>query len=238
MILTLDGEWKPLYQDDDGQWGYYDDNLRSGSNVSATSYTQYNSFLQSILSAPQYKAFSVTFTDDVAVTKGVNDDELFFHVSKLNTRKFDKYDGFSTSTAVGPFVPNYVYATTHRLISSFLSIALIILTAYTIASIFCYCINSLSNRNRQVDVNKISKVFLFNPDNVMMKTLEATTQIGDLNQRLQIRQSNKRLPYNRPHRHEDDTIDTLFSSMQSHNGTTAVELIFGSKTLFTYVYAI
>ena len=71
-----------------------------------------------------------------------------------------------------------------------------------------------------------------------MKTLEATTQLGGFNQRLPMRKSNNRFPCIGPHRHEDDAIDTFFSSVKSHEGTTAVELIVGTKTLITYVYSV
>ena len=53
-----------------------------------------------------------------------------------------------------------------------------------------------------------------------------------------MRKSNKRFPYRDPHQHEEDTIDTFLSSVKTHNGTTAVELIVRTKTLLTYVYAI
>ena len=49
---------------------------------------------------------------------------------------------------------------------------------------------------------------------------------------------NRCLPYSGPHQHEDDPLDTLFSSVKSHNIYTAVEIIFGTKTLLTDVYAI
>ena len=71
-----------------------------------------------------------------------------------------------------------------------------------------------------------------------MKTLEATTQIGGFNQRLPMRKSNNRFPCIGPHRHEDDAIDTFFSSVKSHDETTAVKLVVGIKTLITDVYAI
>ena len=44
--------------------------MSSSANVSATIYTQSNDFIGPIISAPQYKAPSVTFTDYVAFTKG------------------------------------------------------------------------------------------------------------------------------------------------------------------------
>ena len=71
-----------------------------------------------------------------------------------------------------------------------------------------------------------------------MKTLEDMTQLGGFNQRLLMRQSNKHFPYSGPHLNKDDAIDTFFSSVKSHNGTTAVEIVVGTKTLLTDVYAI
>ena len=71
-----------------------------------------------------------------------------------------------------------------------------------------------------------------------MKTLEATNQLGGLNQRLPIRQSNKCFPYSRHQQHDDDAIDSFFSSVQYRDGTTAVELIVGTKKILTNVYAI
>ena len=71
-----------------------------------------------------------------------------------------------------------------------------------------------------------------------MKTLDSTTQLGGFDQRLPMRQYNKCFSYNGFHQHEDDAIDTFFSSVKSHDGTTAVELIVGTKTLLTDVYAI
>ena len=53
-----------------------------------------------------------------------------------------------------------------------------------------------------------------------------------------MRQYNKHLPYRRPNQHKDDNIDTFFYSVESHDGTTAVEIIVGTKTLLMYVYAI
>ena len=71
-----------------------------------------------------------------------------------------------------------------------------------------------------------------------MKTLEDMTQLGGFNKRLLMRQSNKHFPYSGPHLNKDDAIDTFFSSVKSHNGTTDVEVIVGTKTLLTDVYAI
>ena len=69
MLLDPSGEWKPSYIDDDNQWEYFDDDGRSSANVYDTSYTQYNDILGPILSDPQYKPPSFTFTDDVDFTK-------------------------------------------------------------------------------------------------------------------------------------------------------------------------
>ena len=71
-----------------------------------------------------------------------------------------------------------------------------------------------------------------------MKTLEATTKIGGLNQHLLMQQSRKRFPYIKPHRHKDDDIDTFLSLAPVHDGTIVMKLIFGSKTLRTDVYVI
>ena len=97
----------------------------------------------------------------MAFTKGATDNELFFNIPELDTHKFDNYDGFSTSLLVGPFGPNYIYATTHHLISSSLSIAAIIPAVYTINYLVRYCINGLSGRNHPVDVKKLQKFFPF-----------------------------------------------------------------------------
>ena len=174
----------------------------------------------------------------MAFTKGATEDEFFFDILELNIRGFDKYDGLSISPEVGPYVTNYVYAATHHLISRSLSIAAILPAAYTIASLSRYCINTLSGRNRLVYFKKLKRLFLFNPDNVMRKTLEATTQLGGLNQFLMMRQSNNILPYSGPHQYKDETINTLFYSVQDPDGTTAVEFIVRTKTLIMDVYAI
>ena len=212
-----------------------DDNASFGANIYATSYTQSDFVLDSILSAPEHKAPSVTFSDDVAFTKGATDDELLFNIPELDTQKFYNYDGFSIYTVVGPFVPNYIYATKHHWIYRYLSIAAIIPAVYTIASLVRYCINGLSGRNRLVDVKKLHKFFLFKPDNIVMNNLESTIQIGGFNQCRLMRQSNKHFPYIGPHRHEDDAIDAFLYSLKSHDETTYVELIFGTNTLFVYV---
>ena len=62
----------------------------------------------------------------MAFTNSATDNELLFDIPELDTRKFDNYDRFSTSPEVGPFGPNYVYATTHHLISSSSSITIIV----------------------------------------------------------------------------------------------------------------
>ena len=49
--LTLSGWWKTSDLDDDGQWDDSDDGARFGANISATSYTQSEDVLESILSA-------------------------------------------------------------------------------------------------------------------------------------------------------------------------------------------
>ena len=157
---------------------------------------------------------------------------------EVDTHKFYNYDGFSTSTSVGLFGLNYIYATTHHLISSSLYISAIIPATCTTTYLVRYFINGLSGCNRPVDVKKLRKFYLSNPENIVIKTLESTTQLGSFNQRLPARQYNKRLHYIGPHQHEDDTIATLFSSVKTNDGTTAVKLIVGTKTLLTDVYAI
>ena len=79
---------------------------------------------------------------------------------------------------------------------------------------------------------------LFKTDSIVMKTLEATAQLGGFNQLPPMRKPNKHLPYNRHHQHENDAIKKFFSSVKSHDGTTDVELMVGIKTLLTDVYAI
>ena len=96
--------------------------------------------------------------------------------------------------AVVPFGPNYIYATIHHLIYRSLSISAIIPVAYTTTYLVRYCTNGLSGRNRPVDVKKLRKFSLFKPDNIVMKTLEATTQLGGFNKRLLMRKSNNRFP--------------------------------------------
>ena len=174
----------------------------------------------------------------MAFTKGATYDEFSFEITELSTRKFDNYDSFSTYPSVGPFGPNYLYAITHHLISVSLSVAAIIPAAYIIASLFRCFINGLSGRNRPVDVNKRKRIFLFNPDNLLMKTLGATTQLGGFNQRLLMRQSNKCFPYRSLRQHKYDAIGIFSYSVQAQDGTTAIELIVFPNTLLTDVYAI
>ena len=71
-----------------------------------------------------------------------------------------------------------------------------------------------------------------------MKTPEATTQLGVLNKCFPMRKYNKCFPYSGPHRHEDDSIDTFFSSVKSHDRNNAVEIIVCTNTLLAGVYAI
>ena len=117
-------------------------------------------------------------------------------------------------------------------------IAAIVLASYNIASLLPYCINGLSDRNRPMNINKLRRFFLFNPDNILMKTLKATTQIGGFSQHLPMRQYNKQFPYSGTRRNKDDAIDTFFSSLRAYDGTNNVEIIVGTKTLLTDVYAI
>ena len=98
VLLTTSGDWKPSDIDDDGQWEYYDDNVSSGSNISDTSYTQSNEALEPILAAPQYKSPSITFTDNVDLTKGATvsvmrrDDPIY-----LAKYSRDNYSGIGMS---------------------------------------------------------------------------------------------------------------------------------------------
>ena len=147
VLLTISRKWKPSDLDDDGQWYESDNNASFGANVSATSYTQSDDVLDSILSASEHKPLSITFSDDLAFTKGATDDELFFDIPELDTREFDNYDGFSTSPVVFPFVTNYIYATTNNLIYSSFSITNMISDAYTITSLVRYWIHGQPGRN-------------------------------------------------------------------------------------------
>ena len=71
-----------------------------------------------------------------------------------------------------------------------------------------------------------------------MKTLYATTQLGNLNQQFSIQNSNKLFPYSGPQQHKDGAIDTFFLLVPAHDFTTDVELIAVTKTLLANVYAI
>ena len=53
-----------------------------------------------------------------------------------------------------------------------------------------------------------------------------------------MRQSNKCFPYIRSHLHEDDAIDTFLSSVKSHDGNNAVEIIVGAKTILRDLNAV
>ena len=111
----------------------------------------------------------------MAFSKGDTRDEFFSDIPELNTRELDNYDSFSISSAVVPFGPKYIHATTNHLISSSLSIATIVPAACTIDFLVCYFINGLYGRNCTVDIKKLRKFFLFKPETIVMKTLEATT---------------------------------------------------------------
>ena len=71
-----------------------------------------------------------------------------------------------------------------------------------------------------------------------MKTLDATTQLGVLNQRLLMIKYNNCFPYSGPHRHEDDYLGTFFSSVKSNDRNNADEIIVGTKTLLIDAYSI
>ena len=115
----------------------------------------------------------------MAFNKGNTENGLFFDIPELDTSKLDNYDGFYIPPAVGPFGPSYIYATTHHLIYISLYIAAILPAAYTIASLVCYCINGLYIRNCPVDVKKLRKFFLLEPDNIAMKTLGLQSNVLD-----------------------------------------------------------
>ena len=115
-----------------------------------------------MISSPQYKDPNGTFAYDVAFTKGTTDED-FYDTPGIYSRKFDDYNGFSTSPAVGTFGPNYVYAAAGQLIYSVSNITAIVPAVCTVFALVCYWINGLSIRNHTVDVNKMSKLFLFNP---------------------------------------------------------------------------
>ena len=61
-----------------------------------------------------------------------------------------------------------------------------------------------------MNVKKLGKLFFFKPDNIVMNTLEVTTQICGFNQRLPMWNFNKQFPYSGTHRHKDDDIDIFF----------------------------
>ena len=184
--------------------------------------------------APQYKAYNFAFADDVAFTKGTTDDKFFYDISDLYTRKFFDYNGFSISPSIGPFDPNYVYAAMRQLISSISYITYIVPGFCTVPDLLCYWINGIYVRNCPVDVNKPRKLFIFNPENIFMKNIKATTQIGGFNQSLPILQSNKRFLCSGRQRHKDDAIENFLLSVPAHDGTTSVELIARTKTLLAY----
>ena len=87
-----------------------------------------------------------------------------------------------------------------------------------------------------MEIKKPRRLFLFKPDNIVIKTLEDTTKIDGFNKHLQMRQYNNWFTYSGPHRHEDDNINTFVYYVCAQDGTTAIELIFGTKTLLTDVY--
>ena len=174
----------------------------------------------------------------MACTKGATENESFFDIPELDTHIFENYDGLSTDPLVGPFVTNYIYANTHHLISISLYISVILTDTYTTYSLVRYCINGLPGRNQPVDVKKLCKLLLFKTDNIVINTIEATTQISGFNQCPPTSQYNKRFPCRGPHWHKDGDIYNLFYSVKSHDGTISVELIFGTKTLTPDVYAI
>ena len=53
--LNLDWEWKPSDLDDNGQWDNSEEDASFGANVSTTSYTRSDDFLESILPATEHK---------------------------------------------------------------------------------------------------------------------------------------------------------------------------------------
>ena len=121
---------------------------------------------------------------------GATDDELFYEVPELDTCNFDNYNGFSTSPVVGPFGSNYVYSAARQFIDIISYITVSVLTVCTVSALVRYCINGLSGRNSPVDIKKYCNLFLFDPDNIVIKTLEVTTQLGSFNQRLLMQQFN------------------------------------------------
>lgn len=186
VLFTHTGEWYPIYPKDDGQWEDSDDKVSIGSNVYVTSSSSVHviDVLEPIMSVPQHKAHTVTFTDGVAFTKGVTDNEFFYESPQLDTLEFNYYNGFSTSLAVGPFGPNHVYAKTRWTIVSISAVTDIVTTVCTVSALVCHYINGLSSRNGPVDVKKLRNLFPFKPDNIFIKALEATTKLGGFNQHL------------------------------------------------------
>ena len=169
------------------------------ANVSDTNFTQSNDILESILSVPQYKARNVTFSYGVAFTKGTTGDEFFYNIPELDTRNFENCKVFYTSPAAGTSGLNYVYAAIHQLLYSSSSIVEIVPAVYTIASLVCYCINGIYGHNLPEDMKKLKRFLIFKHGNILMKTLEATTQLGGFNQLLPTRKSSKRFSYSGPH---------------------------------------
>ena len=125
-------------------------------------------------------------------------------------RKFDDYNVFSTSPAVYTFGYNYVFAAMCLLISSVSASTAIIPAVCTFSDLIRYCINGIYGHNFPVDVKKLRKLFLFNPDNIAMNNIEPTTQLGVFNQQIPMQHSNKQFLYSEPCRHKDDAIDTFF----------------------------
>ena len=142
-----------------------------GDNIYDPNFNQSNDVLNYILLVPQYKIPNVNFADNVDLAKGANNDEFFYDILELDTRKFDNYNGFYKSPSANPFGNNYVYTATHQLMSSSPSISAIIPADYTIASMVRYYINGFSGCNHPVGVNKLRRLFLFQPDNIVMNTL-------------------------------------------------------------------
>ena len=120
--------------DDNAQWDESENDASFVSNIYATIYNLSDDFLKSTISAPEQKAPRFTFSDDVAFTKGDNDDEFFFDIPELDSHELENYDGLYTSLAVVTFGPNYIYATKHNFISSSSYIYKIVPSTYTIDS--------------------------------------------------------------------------------------------------------
>ena len=238
VFITPPGEWKPLYIDHDGQWKDYDDEVSIGYNVSDNSLDQAIDVLEPIMSASQHKYPTITFANDVTFTKGATYDYFFYKVTEIDTHEFDDYNGFSNSRAMGRFGTNYVYVAAREIISIISAVTAIVPTVFSVTDFVHYYSHGLSGHNIPVEVKKFTLLFLFKPENIVIKTLETTTKIGGFNQSLQMKQSNKLFPYSGSHRHKYDAIDTFFLSVPYHDGATDVELIFGTKKLLTDVYAI